>query len=64
MKLTRLLFCAELALAVSLGSRPSVEKRQIAGILGALASGDTGILGALGSMYISWVAQSVGTNRL
>ena len=46
-----LLLCAEAALAASLGSRSDVDKRQLAGIFGALMSGDTGILGALGSEY-------------
>ncbi|KAF2418971.1 hypothetical protein EJ08DRAFT_702936 [Tothia fuscella] len=44
-----LLVCAEVAFAATLGSKPEVEKRQLAGILGALASGDTSILGALGN---------------
>lgn len=44
-----LLICAEAALAASLGSRANVEKRQLSGIFGALASGDTSILGALGN---------------
>jgi hypothetical protein len=53
MKAARLgfLLCAEAVLADFSGGGPIVEKRQIAGVLGALASGDVGILGALGSTY-------------
>jgi hypothetical protein len=53
MKATRLgfLLCVEAALADFTGDGPIVEKRQIGGVLSALASGDVGILGALGSRY-------------
>jgi hypothetical protein len=47
-----LLLFAEAAIAASLGSRSSVDKRQFSGIFGALIAGDTSILGALGSMSI------------
>jgi hypothetical protein len=55
MKAARLgfLLCVEAALADFNGDGPIVEKRQIAGVLGALASGDVGILGALGSACFS-----------
>ena len=53
MKVTGLLFCAEAAVAASLESRNGLEKRQIGGTLAALMSGDTAILGALGSMFFS-----------
>jgi len=43
------LLCAEATFGASLGSRFNAEKRQLAGVLGALMSGDTSILGALGN---------------
>jgi hypothetical protein len=47
-----LLLSAEAALGAIIGDRPSdIEKRQFAGFFGALASGDSGILGALGSRH-------------
>ena len=52
MKVINLLFCVEATLAATVGSKPELEKRQIAGFLSALAAGDTGILGALGSMSL------------
>ena len=62
-----ILLCAEAAFAASLGRRPDIEKRQIAGLLGALASGDSGVLGALGSkclhLIISGAAADVVCSR-
>ena len=53
MKAARLAFLlsVEASLAAVVRNGPIVEKRQIAGVLGALASGDVGILGALGSVH-------------
>jgi hypothetical protein len=60
--LLNFLLSAELVFAATLGSSSDLDKRQIAGILGALLSGDTSILGALGSMYARDSVSTTFTN--
>jgi hypothetical protein len=44
--------CAQTAFAAVVSKGTPFDKRQLGGALSALLSGDTGILGALGSRYL------------